>query len=127
MPLATMPVERSLQAHLKDTRRLFSGYARRPFELLAEPAPWNGTTCLALLALVALWAARMYATWATWGSLTVDCGHEMYVPAVLAEGKMLYRDVYYLYTPGAPYLNSFLFRIFGIHLEVLYWAGSLSA
>jgi hypothetical protein len=125
--LVTMPDETELRVRLEGARNWLSGYARRPFELLGDPAPWNVTTCLALVGLVALWAARMYATWATWGSLTVDCGHEMYVPTVLAEGKMLYRDVYYLYTPGAPYLNSFLFRIFGAHLEVLYWAGSLSA
>jgi hypothetical protein len=62
------------------------------------------------------------------GSLgvTVDCGRELYVAAALAEGKMLYRDVWYLYGPGAPYLNSLLFRIFGIHLNVMYFAGSLA-
>ena len=41
--------------------------------------------------------------------------------------KMLYRDVWFLYGPAAPYFNSYLFRIFGLRLEVLYWAGSLSA
>jgi hypothetical protein len=51
----------------------------------------------------------------------------MYVPTVLSEGKMLYRDVWFMYPPLAPYLNSFLFRLFGVHLNLLYWAGSLSA
>ena len=69
----------------------------------------------------------MFSSWATWGNLTIDSGREMYVPAVLSEGKMLYRDVWYLYGPAAPYLNSFLFRLFGVRLNVLYWAGSLSA
>lgn len=69
----------------------------------------------------------MYGTWETWGWLTADCGREMYVPTVLSEGKTLYRDIWYLYGPLAPYWNSFLFRIFGVHLSVLYWAGSLSA
>ena len=49
-----------------------------------------------------------------------------HVAAALAEGKMLYRDVWYLYGPGAPYLNSLLFRTFGIHLNVMYFAGSLA-
>src|ERR1019366_2980507 len=40
---------------------------------------------------------------------------------------MLYRDVWFLYGPAAPYFNSVLFRVFGLHLDVLYWAGSLSA
>ena len=97
------------------------------FELVGPPVPWSRTTYIALLTLVILWAARMYTTWATWGSLTVDCGREMYVPALLSQGKMLYGDVYYPYTPAAPYFNSYLFRTFGLHLNVLYWAGSLSA
>lgn len=69
----------------------------------------------------------MATTWASWGDLTVDCGREMYVPWMLSEGKMLYRDVWYLYGPAAPYFNSVLYRIFGVHLEVLYIAGSLAA
>ena len=77
-------------------------------------------------ALCCLWLALVAFGWARWGSITVDCGRELYVPAALAEGKMLYRDVWYLYGPGAPYLNSLLFRIFGIHLNVLYFAGSLA-
>ena len=78
-----------------------------------------------LLTLIA--AIRMYSTWATWGDLSIDAGHETYVPAVLAEGKMLYRDVWYHYGPAAPYFNSYLFRIFGVHLSVLYFAGAFAA
>ena len=51
----------------------------------------------------------------------------MYVAAVLSEGKMLYRNVWFLNGPAAPYLNSFLFRLFGVHLSVRYWAGAVSA
>jgi hypothetical protein len=82
---------------------------------------------VAVSLLVALWAFQMYSTWATWGNLTIDSGHEMYVPALLAEGKLLYRDVWFMYGPAAPYFTSCLFRLFGVHLNVLYWAGSLSA
>jgi hypothetical protein len=77
-------------------------------------------------ALCCLWLALVRFGWARWGSVTVDCGRELYVAAALAEGKMLYRDVWYLYGPGAPYLNSLLFRTFGIHLNVMYFAGSLA-
>ena len=106
------------------TRRRFPA---RLFEFSGPPVPWNRTTYVGLLILVVLWAARMYATWAAWGSLTIDGGHEMYVPAVLSEGKMLYRDIWWQYTPLSVYLNAYLFRLFGEKLEVLYWAGSLSA
>src|SRR5208282_3493592 len=91
------------------------------------PERWNLRTLAGLLVLIAIWAAWMYGTWEKWGWLTADCGREMYVPTVLSEGKTLYRDIWYLYGPLAPYWNSFLFRIFGVHLSVLYWAGSLSA
>jgi hypothetical protein len=88
---------------------------------------WNLSTYVALLLLTALWAVQVFATWAAWGNLTIDSGHEMYIPALLAQGKVLYRDVWFPYGPAAPYFNSYLFRMFGVNLNVLYWAGSLSA
>jgi hypothetical protein len=100
---------------------------RGMFEYSPADKRWSLVDGVAVLLLAVLWAMRMYATWATWGNLSIDGGHEMYVPAMLAQGKMLYRDVWYHYGPVAPYLNSYLFRLFGMRLEVLYWAGSLSA
>lgn len=97
------------------------------FEPVGPPVPWTRTTYAALIALVVLWGAQVYFTWADWGNLTIDCGHEMYVPALLAQGKVLYRDVWFQFGPAAPYFNSYLFRLFGINLSVLYWAGALSA
>jgi hypothetical protein len=77
--------------------------------------------------MMVLWVVKIYTTWAAWGNLTIDSGHEMYVPALLAEGKTLYRDVWFMYGPAAPYFTSYLYRLFGVRLNVLYWAGSLSA
>jgi Dolichyl-phosphate-mannose-protein mannosyltransferase len=91
------------------------------------PVAWDGFAFVALVGLVAIWAALFHWTWATWGNVTVDSGREMYVPAMLAKGRMLYRDVAYPYPPLAPYLNALLYRLFGVRLEVLYWAGALSA
>jgi hypothetical protein len=98
-----------------------------PTQATAPSTRWRLTTYLGLLLLVALWGGQLYATWGAWGDLTIDCGHEMYIPWLLAQGKMLYRDVWFMYGPAAPYLTSLLFRLFGVHLNVLYWAGSLSA
>jgi Dolichyl-phosphate-mannose-protein mannosyltransferase len=95
--------------------------------LQGPPVEWTRTTRIALLWLVALWGVLFWATWATWGNLTIDCGRGMYVPVALLKGKMLYRDVWYPYGPLAPYFNSLLFRVFGVNLAVLYWAGALSA
>ncbi len=95
--------------------------------ILTPENGWNLATRAALLALIVIWAVKLAATWAAWGNLTIDSGHEMYVPTVLSEGKMLYRDVWFMYLPAAPYFNSYLFRLFGVHLNVLYLAGSFSA
>ncbi len=125
MATSTLPVKVVEDRSATRASDLFDQY----FSRLASgpPARWNLTTAGGLLALIIIWAASRYATWATWGSLTVDSGREMYVAAALSEGKMLYRDVWFLNGPVAPYLNSFLFRLFGVHLNVLYWAGVLSA
>jgi hypothetical protein len=106
---------------LRGLDKFFSGMS------IPEPAPMDRKTLVGIATLVLLWAAWMYGTWENWGWLTADCGREMYVPTVLSEGRTLYRDIWYLYGPLAPYWNSFLFRVFGVHLSVLYWAGSLSA
>lgn len=85
------------------------------------------TGVIGAMALILLWTWQLQVTWATWGSLTIDSGREMYVPAALNTGDVLYRDVWYLYGPLSPYFNSGLFRLFGTQLEVLYWAGALAA
>ena len=106
---------------------LFAGYISRLLQITGSNISWDPGARVAFVTLFLLWAARMHATWATWGNLSIDSGREMYVPAMLAAGKTLYRDVWYGYGPAAPYVNSVLFRLFGVHLNVLYWAGSLSA
>jgi hypothetical protein len=88
---------------------------------------WTPSTVIGVALLVALWAVKLYTTWGAWGNLTIDSGHELYIPAMLAKGKELYRDIWFPFGPGAPYFTSYLFRIFGERLSVLYWAGSLSA
>ena len=116
---------------MPDELRLGQRLGRKVSRLFADIAnpdvTGNRISGTALIGLLVIWGALMSLTWATWGNLTSDCGREMYVPTVLSEGKMLYRDVWYSYGPAAPYFNSLLFRIFGVHLSILYWAGSLSA
>jgi hypothetical protein len=90
-------------------------------------SPWNLSTVIALLLIVTLWARELYTTWGAWGTLSIDVGREIYVPLLLAHGKQLYRDAWFLYGPAAPYFNSYLYRLFGFNLNVLYWAGSLAA
>jgi hypothetical protein len=93
----------------------------------SQGVPWDRKTYWALFSLLTIWGALFALTWAHWGDLTVDCGREMYVARELARGRTLYSDLWYPYTPGGPYLNSVLFRLFGFQLGVLYWAGALAA
>jgi hypothetical protein len=125
MPAETLSPPKLLESPSEGVHWWFDDYFSRLTP--GSPAPWNLTTLSRLLALVILWAAWMFATWAHWGNLTIDTGREMYIPAVLAEGKMLYRDIWFIYGPAAPYFNSSLFHRFGVHLNVLYLAGALSA
>lgn len=127
MPVQTVTLNPSSSSQFERGQTLLRDYLARVSEPLGPPVPWNRTTYFALLTLVMFWAVRMYATWAAWGDLTIDSGHEMYVPVVLLEGKTLYRDIWYMHGPLGPYLNSYLYHFFGIHLNVLYWAGSLTA
>jgi hypothetical protein len=78
---------------------------------------------VARIAIVAAFVALTIYTWAHWGDVDIDGGREMYVPAALARGKVLYRDLWYAYGPLAPYSLAALFRWFGANLYVLYCFG----
>jgi hypothetical protein len=98
--------------------------ASRPIENRGQPssagraADWRARAFI-----LAVFIGFTIYTWEQWGDLRVDTGREMYVPAMLAQGKMLYRDLWYPYMPLAPYLEALFFRIFGVHLLVLYLSG----
>ncbi len=93
----------------------------------AQATPSRRQIAWALTSIAAFWAILLYSTWAHWGDITIDCGREAYVPWALSQGKQLYRDVWFPYGPVAPYFNALLYSIFGAKLNVLYWAGALSA
>ncbi len=124
-----MPTEKSVPAASPSNRASVSSSDKSYFATLTSLTGNSGraATAVALTTLLLLWAAKVAMTWGAWGDLTVDCGREMYVPWILSQGKQLYRDVWFLNGPVAPYFNSYLFRLFGLHLSVLYWAGSFAA
>src|ERR1041385_5464172 len=75
-----------------------------------------------------IWLAGVYLllvviSWKRWANPIVDCGREMYVPWQIAEGKMLYRDLFFMYGPFVPYWHALLLKIFGVHLNVFYAVG----
>src|SRR5215475_8456724 len=78
-------------------------------------------------AIALVFAAMMAVSWRRWISPVSDSGREMDLPIRLMNGELLYRDVYYLYPPFSPYFNSWLYRIFGAHIDVLQAVGAICA
>jgi len=68
-------------------------------------------------------AAMLAVSWRRWTSPIADSGREMDLPLRLLDGELLYRDVHYLYPPLSPHFNALLYRIFGVHLDVLHASG----
>jgi len=60
-------------------------------------------------------------SWRKWSDLIVDYGQQLYVPWLLSEGQVLYRDIHYIYGPLSSYLHALLFKIFGPGIIVLAW------
>jgi hypothetical protein len=72
-----------------------------------------------VLAGVAIAMLRM--SWGKWPDVLVDFGRELYVPWMLTEGKVLYRDLLYFRGPLSPYWNALWFALFGPGLYTLVW------
>jgi hypothetical protein len=67
---------------------------------------------LALVALAFVFAAAI--SWRRWPDLIVDFGGQLYIPWRLANGAVLYRDIFYFAGgPFSQYFNALLFKIFG--------------
>lgn len=79
------------------------------------------------IAIALVFLAMLAVSWRRWTSPIADSGREMDLPRRLLDGEWLYRDVHYLYPPFAPYFNATLYRIFGVHLDVLHASGLVCA
>ena len=71
-----------------------------------------------------LFFVLLVVSWGKLGSLIIDCFRNAYLPAELLKGNLLYRDIFHYYCPLVPYWHMGLFKIFGVHLNVLYTAGA---
>lgn len=78
-----------------------------------------------IVCLLLAYALLLLATWQRWTQPLIDHGREMNLPARIANGEQLYRDVQFLYGPLAPYANALLYRVFGAHLAVLQISGAI--
>jgi len=57
--------------------------------------------------------ASLAANWLRWINPFVDSGREMNVPARLAAGERLYRDIVFYYGPAGPWLQALVLRASG--------------
>ncbi len=62
-----------------------------------------------------------------YNNIMIDIGREAYYPQRIIEGQVLYKDLFNIYGPFSYLFNALLFKMFGIHLSVLYVVGSLFA
>jgi hypothetical protein len=71
--------------------------------------PWAAVWRVALVA--AAGCISIAANWQRWINPFVDSGREMNVPARLAAGERLYRDVVFYYGPAGPWLQALALRL----------------
>ena len=89
------------------------------------PRPRRRWEWIAVPALAGVASALL--SWNRWIRPFVDGSRELQVPARLAEGERLYRDVSYYYGPAAPWINGAALEIFGRRFAVLELIGALAA
>ncbi len=64
-------------------------------------------------------------SWRKWPDILIDFGRELYVPWMLHEGKVLYKDIAHLFGPFSTYLHALLFEVFGVSYLVIIWSNLL--
>jgi hypothetical protein len=72
-------------------------------------------------------AISLGLSWERWIRPFVDGSRELQVPARVAAGERLYRDVAYYYGPAAPWANAAAVHLFGRRFAVLEAMGVLAA
>jgi hypothetical protein len=78
---------------------------------------------LAVLLPLACGAASLAVWWQRWIDPAIDSGRELDVPARIAAGERIYRDLAYPYGPLAPWVNGAAVALFGRRFVALEAAG----
>lgn len=59
------------------------------------------------------------SSWLKLGDLITDTGRELQLPQRMLAGEVLYSELRLSYGPLGPYEKMLLYRILGLHVEVL--------
>lgn len=90
------------------------------------PARPSTPAWLPPLLIAAAFAHNLSLSWLKWGNILVDGGRELELPRRMLAGERLYADLRFYYGPFAPYLNTALYGLFGVHVNVVLAAGLTS-
>lgn len=87
----------------------------REDDVRSRPLCWLG---FGVVAIAFVLAAAL--TWRKWPDLLVDFGGQLYIPWRIANGAVLYRDLFYFAGgPFSQYFNALLFKIFGVSFSTI--------
>lgn len=93
---------------------------------LTGPLPPAARRLVSLAVVAGLAAYMLRISWLRWGGdLVYDVGREMCVPAFILQGRMPFRDFFYLYGPLPPFLSAAFYAVLGVRLASLHVAGGL--
>ena len=77
--------------------------------------------------IILIFAICSVFSWGYFGNLFYDNGREAYLPQLMLEGKILYKDIFAMYNPLSYEINTLLYAVFGQSLNILYLAGTINA
>lgn len=109
----------------------------KPYQFNEQPYDGFGTewtrmnqkrriSILDIITFILLGAVFIYLlskTWNKWGDIIIDTSRELWLPAQLLKGKVLYKDIFYIYGFFAPYIVALAYAIFGIHISTVAGCG----
>jgi len=78
---------------------------------------------LPCLIIISTFCFLLCQTWFRWGDLIIDTGRELWLPAELLKGKILYKDIVSFHGLLPPYLIAGLYKLFGVSVNTLIYTG----
>jgi 4-amino-4-deoxy-L-arabinose transferase-like glycosyltransferase len=72
---------------------------------------WKSLLIFVLLGGAGVFMASI--SWLKWPDLLIDFGEQVYLAWQISDGKVIYKDLTYLYGPFSGYLHALVFKLFG--------------